>query len=156
MALQSIPCKIALFNQKGRVVNHIVIREFQDKSKKNYSWNSLTQITPAGCNADSINIRVAGEEISRRREQKKVIIILSDGEPSAYQSRVAAEQEVNESVKAVRRKGVIVIPIMLGDIRFLTRSKQKYETMYEKNVIACLPQKIITELTQLFRLIISR
>lgn len=151
-----VPCKIALFQQSQGRVKHTVVRKFEETGSQNRSWNSLAEIGPGGCNADSINVRVAAEELSRRREQKKILLVVSDGQPSAYASRLSAKAEVKEAVKAARRKGVIVISIMVGDESFLKSSKADYIDMYEKDIIACRPQDIAATLAQLLRLIIRR
>lgn len=151
-----VPCKIALFNQSGRAVNHVTIRSFDESGKVNRSWNSLSTIGPGGCNADSVNIRVASAELTRRPERKKVLLILSDGAPSAYGSRGSATVEVKTAVSEGRRKGNIIIPIMFGDQGFLQESLSLYKSMYEKDIIACEPQVITERLAQLFRLLLSR
>lgn len=152
-----VPCKIALFNCGGQV-NHSVIRTFDDKSCVNRSWNSLkvTDGIPKGYNCDSVNIRVAAEELKRRREKKKILLILSDGEPSAYDSYGEALGEVHDAVKEARRAGVIVIPIMFGDITFLKQSYKQYAVMYEKDILISQPKDIINDLTKIFRILIKR
>lgn len=151
-----VPCKVVLFDQSRGVVNHQIIRTFDEKSKKIRSWNSLTSVPTGGCNADSVHIRIAAEELRRRPEQKKVLFILSDGMPSAYGSRQQAEDEVNAAVMDARRKGIIIIPIMFGTQNFLNTTRATYMKMYVKDVIACVPQKITAELIRLFRLLIAR
>lgn len=95
-------------------------------------------------------------ELSRRPEKKKVLFLLSDGLPSAYGSRSEAYAEVRQAVLAARRKGIIVIPIMFGEMEFLTSSQKTYELMYEKHIIACVPKEITPRLCALFRQVICR
>ena len=151
-----VPCKVALFDQSRGSVNHQIIRTFDEKSKKIRSWNSLTSVPTGGCNADSVHIRIATEELRKRPEQKKVLFVLSDGMPSAYGSRQMAEDEVNAAVVDARRKGIIVISIMFGTQSFLDSSRAGYMKMYVKDVIACVPQEITANLIRLFRLLIAR
>lgn len=151
-----VPCKVVLFDQSRGGVNHQIIRTFDEKSKKIRSWNSLTSVPTGGCNADSVHIRIATEELRKRPEQKKVLFVLSDGMPSAYGSRQMAEDEVNAAVVDARRKGIIVIPIMFGTQSFLNSSRTDYMKMYVKDVIACVPQEITANLIRLFRLLIAR
>lgn len=151
-----VPCKIALFNQSLGKVHHQIIRTFDETKPKNRSWNSLMTVSPGGCNADSVHIRIAAEELMRRSEQKKVLFILSDGLPSAYGSKEHGESEVNAAVREARRKGIIVIPIMFGEMEHLKRNYQQYVKMYTKDVIACVPQEILAKLTNLFRMLVAR
>lgn len=150
------PCKIALFNQDCSRVNHYVIKGFDERKSGNRSWNSLLSRGPGGGNADSVNIRIAAMELSRRPEKKKVLFVLSDGLPSAYGSRSEAYSEVRQAVLSARRKGIIVIPIMFGDMEFLTSSQKTYELMYEKHIISCVPKEITPRLCTLFRQVICR
>lgn len=148
-----IPCKIALFHYID-TVEHIVIRDFDNASKWNRSWNSLGEIRPSGRNMDSVNIRIAGEELAKRRERKKVLLLLSDGLPSAYGSAADAMAEVRDAVTDVRKKGTAVIPLMFGQNDFFVNYFDKYKAMYEKNIIACQPQDVIFELIRIFRQVI--
>lgn len=150
-----LPCKIALFNEVYKT-NHIVIKDFDDRQKGNFSWNSLKTIMPNGSNADSVNIRIAAEELSRRREVRKVLFVLSDGLPSAYDSAEDAGREVRQAVKDARSKGIFVIPIMFGTKSFLENNFDEYQKMYEKNIISCSPQQITATLVKTFRLVLTR
>jgi len=155
-AVGLVPCKIVLFDQTNGAVNHQIIRTFDERSSKNRSWNSLTTVSPGGCNADSVHISIATEELKRRSEQKKVLFTLSDGMPSAYGSKQQAASEVNAAVLDARRKGIIVIPIMFGTEGFLQSHYSAYMNMYAKDVIACVPQEITAKLVYLFRMLIAR
>jgi len=150
-----LPCKIALFNQPSNV-SHQVIKDFDENPKRNLTWNSLRTISPDGCNADSVNIRIATEELSKRREVRKVLFVLSDGLPNAYGSKENACWEVQQAVKDARNAGIIVVPIMFGDEEFRENSLKSYQQMYEKNIISCDPQAITATLARAFRLILAR
>lgn len=150
-----VPCKIALFDQDGRVANHIVIRNFEDRDSINRSWNSLAEIGSGYCNADSVNIRISTSELLKRQEKRKILFLLSDGTPSAYSDRTEAKVEVREAVKDARRKGCIVIPIMFGDEDFQKKYVKDYMEMYEKHIISCLPQEITFRLAQLFKTLLK-
>lgn len=155
-AVGLIPCKIVLFDQSNGAVNHQIIRTFDERSTKNRSWNSLTAVPTGGCNADSVHISIAAEELRKRSEQKKVLFVLSDGMPSAYGSKQQAESEVNAAVLDARRKGIIVIPIMFGEKSYLQSHYNVYMKMYAKDVIACVPQEITAKLVYLFRQLVAR
>lgn len=156
-----IPCKVALFNTDGYRAEHTIIRDFKDQSRTNRSWNSVREILPDGCNTDALHIRIASLELLKRREHKKVLFILSDGQPSSFGSRNSsniwetAQAEVHAAVQDARKKGVVVIPIMLGDEDFFEDAISDYQKMYGKNIVKCLPQQLTTKLTRLFKEIIS-
>lgn len=146
-----IPCKAALFSTKSSGVQHLVLRDFDEATSKNSCWESLGVCGPGGTNCDSANIRLATAELERRREKKRVLLVLSDGEPSAFSSQASAEVEVREAVREARRKGVIVIPIMFGSSHFLEASREAYSRMYEKDILACEPREITARLANLIR-----
>lgn len=150
-----VPCKIALFNTKSSLTKHTVIKPFDVNSGKgNYSFSSLGY-TPSGCNSDSIHIRVAMEELLRRKEQKKVLIVLSDGLPSAYASRADAIKEVQKAVNDAKRKGIVVISVMFGSSDFLTKNHQDFSDMYGREIVACQPESINKRLSDLFKQVLS-
>lgn len=150
-----LPCKIALFHDSINTF-HTIIKDFDEKRKGNFSWNSMKTIMPSDSNADSVNIRVATEELSRRREARKILFVLSDGLPSAYGSEENASREVRQAVKDARSKGIVVIPIMFGNDKIRQTLLKTYQEMYEKNLISCRPQEIINTLVKTFRLVLTR
>lgn len=146
-----VPCKIALFSTLCGHTRHIVIKHFDSSHQKvNKSYGSLS-ITPQGCNCDSVHIRVAATELLKRSERKKVLIVLSDGLPSAYGSALEACNEVKSAVDFARKKGIIVVPIMFGSIATLHSLHQRYCDMYEKNIIACQPEDITKKLGEMIK-----
>lgn len=153
-----VPCKIALFDYDsiiGKSANHIVIKDFERNDTINHSWNSLMEIGSGCCNADSVNIRIATKELLNRREKRKFLFLLSDGQPSAYSDKMSAQVEVMEAVKDARRKGCIVIPIMFGNEDFQRIYAKDYKAMYEKHIISCLPQEITFQLCRLFKILLK-
>lgn len=156
-----VPCKVALFNTRGNCTVHAVIRDFKDQSRTNRSWNSLAEVGPDGCNADALHIRIASLELLKRRERKKVLFILSDGRPSSFGSRTDGEfwksgqVEVRAAVQDARKRGVVVIPIMLGDANFFETAISDYQLMYGKDIVKCLPQQLTDKLSRLFKAIIT-
>ena len=149
-----LACKIALFYDTDKVY-HQIVRSFSEKSRKNFSWNSLKELGPGGSNADAVHIRIAGKELAKRREAKKVLLVLSDGVPSSYSSELSATVEVRTAVRDVRKSGVTVIPLMFGDQEFIRSNKSRYEALYEKDVYACTPEEINQKLADLFRALIA-
>lgn len=151
-----VALKLALFDADYSNVRHRVIKEWTDRGKvRNYCFNSMTHCRPGGCNMDGYSIRVATTQLLARREKKKVLILLSDGLPSAYGNEREGIEDVRSAVKEAKDKGIIVIPIMFGDQEFVTSSISKYRHMYGGDVIACSPRRITTEFTQLFKKLIT-
>ena len=116
----------------------------------------MTHCRPGGCNMDGYSIRVAVTQLLSRREKKKVLILLSDGLPSAYNSEAAGIEDVRDAVRDAKSKGVIVIPIMFGDQSFVSSEINKYRKMYGGEVIACSPNRIEDEFCKLFKKLITQ
>lgn len=143
-------CKIAMF-ASGVNVTHWVIKEFKNKERFNASYNSLNCVTPTGGNMDGYSIRIAAEELRKRPERKKFLIVLSDGLPSDYPSTDAGQEDVRQAVREARKQQIEVIPIMFGSKTFQTASLPAFQFMYERNVIASGVQHIAEDLARLFK-----
>lgn len=154
---EGIALKLALFDADYSAVRHRVIKDWTDRGRvRNYCVNSMTHCRPGGCNMDGYSIRVAVTQLLSRREKKKVLILLSDGLPSAYNSEAAGIEDVRDAVRDAKSKGVIVIPIMFGDQSFVSSEINKYRKMYGGEVIACSPNRIEDEFCKLFKKLITQ
>lgn len=149
------PMKIALFNQEAGRANHTCLKPFETGTNRHACCNSIGEISPRGCNADSVNIRTAAEELAKRRERRKVLLILSDGTPSAYGSEQSGVSEVKQAVDGARKKGILVIPIMFGSESFRKELFGRYREMYTRDIVSCGPKEISRQLPALFRKLFS-
>lgn len=150
-----VALKVAMFDAGGNEVRHRIVREWDDRGlRRNYCYNSMSNCHASGCNKDGYSIRIATAQLMQRREKKKVLIVLSDGLPSCYNSDAAGIADVAEAVKEARNNGVIVIPIMFGDRNFVNSSLASYHKMYGRNLVACSPNRITTEFCKLFKQLI--
>jgi nitric oxide reductase activation protein len=92
-------------------------------------------------------------ELEKRSEARRVLIVLSDGLPSAYYKESEAIADVRSAVQEARRRGIVVIPIMYG-VTDSAESFQAYQQMYEKGIISTNAENILSEFEKLiFRLI---
>lgn len=143
-------CKIAMF-ASGADVTHWIIKEFDKKERFNASFNSLNCVTPIGGNKDGYSIRIATEELRKRSERKKFLIVLSDGLPSDYPNADAGQEDVRQAVHAARKQQIEVIPIMFGSKTFQSASLPAFQRMYEKNIITSSVEHITEDLARLFK-----
>lgn len=143
-------CKIAMF-ASGADVTHWIIKEFDKKERFNASFNSLNCVTPTGGNKDGYSIRIAVEELRKRPERKKFLIVLSDGLPSDYPSADAGQEDVRQAVHMARKQQIEVIPIMFGSKAFQSASLPAFQRMYEKNIITSSVEHITEDLAKLFK-----
>ena len=98
--------KIVAFDTCGPVI-HEVIKGWDESQKLNCWWN-FAKHGRSGCsNDDAKDILVAQRELLSRPEEKKLLIVLSDGAPSSVEQTRAAIDET-------RKKGINVFGIYFG------------------------------------------
>lgn len=130
-----VPLRINFFHAGWNDVIHETVLDFGDKERHlNYSYSQSRQAAQNG-NMDSVSIRLATKEIMKRNETKKILIVLSDGLPSAYNTEEEALSSVQSAVRDARKEGVQVIAICFGNKFHLERTEEKYRQMYQKGII---------------------
>lgn len=144
-----IPYKLTTFMASGGMIKHFTIRNWNDKGKKNYSYNFLKTRRASGGNEDGASIRVATKELLKRPERDKVLIVLSDGLPSSI-------SDTRESIKEARANNIYVVGIMFGSDSFRKENYSTYKDMYQKNIIATSPKGIPGKLTETLKKILVR
>lgn len=140
--------KIVAFDGGFHEVQHVVIKDFEQPPIGNRCFDALTQVSANNGNMDGYSIRVATMDLVKRPEKQKILVVLSDGLPSAYRNSEDALDDVRQAVHAARRQGIIVIPIMFG----MGNSKmmiEEYKKMYEKHIICTDPNNILKEFMDL-------
>lgn len=140
--------KVVAFDGGGNIAEHVVIKDFDQKESGNRCCDALTQVFAGNGNKDGYSIRVAADDLEKRSEKRKILIVLSDGLPSAYQSENEAVADVRSAVREARRRGVIVIPIMYG-VTDTAESYAAYQDMYEKTIISVSGENILSEFEKL-------
>lgn len=154
--------KISLFNvlYYAGQTNHITVKDFDEvgPADKSIVYGSITDasITADGGNKDGYSIRVATKELLKRSEKNKVLVIISDGEPTDYNGgTVEGQKDVREAVAEAKKKGIIVIALLIGDVSYIKRFKHRHVEMYGKNLIACEPENMLSEFEKLFTQLIK-
>ena len=126
-----------------------IVKDFDQTGDGNRCVDALQQILPSGGNMDGAAIRIAAMDLAKRPEKTKILIVLSDGLPSAYLSEEQAIADVHSAVKWARSQGIIVVSVMYGNTNFLKRSLPTYKKMYEQGIVACRPADILQEFTRI-------
>ena len=98
----------------------------------------LVDISARGSNRDGAALRFVAERLSRRTEELKLLILVSDGQPAdtGYYG-TAAEEDLRGIQQEYRRKGVLFIAAAIGD------DKEDIERIYGDSFLD------ITDLNQL-------
>lgn len=76
----------------------------------------LMDISARGCNRDGAALRYVAEQLSRRTEDVRILMLVSDGQPSAYgYDGTAAEEDLRGIRQEYRRKGLLFVAAGIGD-----------------------------------------
>ena len=108
-----------------------------DSFDKNDKYR-LMDISARGSNRDGAALRYVAEQLSKREEEVRILILVSDGQPadSGY-SGTAAEEDLRGIKQEYRRKGLLFVAAAIGD------DKQNIERIYGDSFMD------ITDLNQL-------
>lgn len=100
-------------------------------AKTDTDRHSLGSIASCGCNRDGLAIRICAEMLSKRPEQVKLLVVISDGAPSdnGYQGENARE-DISSTVKEYRRKGLQIYGAAIDD------DKDIIEEIYGKGFLS--------------------
>ena len=152
------PLKIVQFDQGSKGVNHYIVKDFNDTKKGNYSNTFAHHNSANNSNMDGFSIRVATEELLKRKEQKKVLIILSDGLPAGYDAYYdkPAQTDVKNAIRYARKKQLHVFNIMFGEDYERRRMVNEFKYMYEKGIVSCSPEDIGRNLCNIVKKEIKR
>lgn len=69
--------QIARFNRFGTGLNHMIFKSFESPN-----LSGICRAESGGCNADGESITWAAKRLAERKEKRKIMIVLSDGQPS--------------------------------------------------------------------------
>lgn len=138
-------------------------RNFDSSEKEKYA---LTQITADGGNIDTVILTGLCEQILARPEEKKVVIVISDGAPCRIENGIDKEsfngvrlkdqlncrrgmdyasRELNACVRYYRKKGVKIIGIAVDEL-------EDIRGIYEEGTLDCTDlNKLPNELVKIFK-----
>ena len=92
----------------------------------------------AGSNRDGAALRFVAEQLVKRSEELKILILVSDGQPADVgYGGTAAEEDLSGIKREYQRKGVLFVAAAIGD------DKQNIERIYGDSFLD------ITDLNQL-------
>ena len=145
------PLKIVAFDAQGAdYVTHEVIKGWNERHAENCSYNFLTKGRSGNGNKDGYSIRVAKEELMRRPEQEKLLIVLSDGAPTDYIG-VSPEADVREAVAETRAAGIRVVGIFFASNWKSNPEAEGFRAMYVKDCVTTSPDHIIDHLIRVLK-----
>jgi hypothetical protein len=135
--------KIVAFDGGPSVVEHCVIKDFEQKEIGSRCFDATTQLAAGNGNKDGYSIRAASMELVKRCEKRRILVVLSDGLPSAYRSEDEAIEDVRSAVHEAKRRGIVVIPVIYS--ADASRSIEAYTKMYGKSIVLASDSSIMSE-----------
>lgn len=128
--------------------DEVIHRHFTDfDSKIGSEKYSLTDMSVYGNTREGVSLKYAGEFLMQRREEDKILISISDGEPqhrdrSQFYGGGLAQKDCARVVKELEGKGIKVFGVAIGD------GKSGIKDIYHNNFIDIpslnlLPAKLI-------------
>ena len=142
--------------------HQIVIDNYRNFKSNGNEKYSLAQIRDENGNVDTIVLSGLCEELLTRPEEKKVVIVISDGAPCGYDSSGRKDfkgvpyknlgkyddetsEQLNACVRYYRKKGVKVIGVAIDEVDVIKR-------IYEDGTLDCTDlKKLPNEMVKLFK-----
>lgn len=147
-----MPLKIAAFDANGNnSVTHEVIKEFDEVSMPNLSFN-FRDLGRSGCgNKDGYSIRVATRQLLARPEKDKILIIASDGYPTDYWGGYDEGcADVKAAVQEARQAGIHTV----GMYMFHEQNERDFAVfrdMYGPEIVFASLDEIEDDLTRILK-----
>lgn len=137
-----IPIKIVAFDERGELI-HDVVKGWDEVTAKNACWNFCLHGRSGSGNEDGYDILIASRELMQRPEEKKLLIILSDGAPGD-------QGLVRRAVKEARKKGITVASIYFEE-EMDDEDDPAMKFMYEYDYICCSAEEIDMHLSKIVK-----
>ncbi|TRY31670.1 hypothetical protein FOI67_17130, partial [Geobacillus sp. LEMMJ02] len=97
--------------------------DFDDSLRKDHGAR-IMQLEPQEDNRDGLAIRLMTEELQKRNEKQKFLLVFSDGEPAAFGYDQNGIVDTHEAVVEARKLGIEVVNVFLAN-GIISESQQK-------------------------------
>jgi nitric oxide reductase activation protein len=91
---------------------------------------NIIQMQPEEDNRDGFAIRRAAQDILNRSEKHKILLVFTDGEPSAFDYTDNGIVDTHEAVMDVRKLGIEVIGVFLSNEETQEKEKETMRNIY--------------------------
>jgi len=96
------------------------------------SGAEILQLQPQEDNRDGYSIRMATQELVRRSEKNRFLLIFSDGEPAAANYDQNGIIDTKEAVVEARKKGIEVVGMFLSNGSIAEEDQKTMKNIYDK------------------------
>ncbi|WP_270182136.1 vWA domain-containing protein [Alkalihalobacillus sp. CinArs1] len=118
---------------------------------------AIMQLEPEEDNRDGYAIRKAAQELQSRHEKHKILIVFTDGEPSAYDYSENGIIDTHEAVNNTRKQGIEVIGVFLSNGEPQEKEKNTMKNIYgTQSLVIPSAQDIPAYLTPLLKRLLLR
>lgn len=153
----TIACSLTMMGIPNRVMgfssfmDYTIIKKFKDYEDKLSETENIFEYFCAGNNRDGLAIKSVCDKLSERREENKILIVLSDGKPNdvkigkdrehiintqkAYKGTVGIKDTASE-IRRARQQGILVLGVFTGSESDLQSQRYIYgkDFVYIKNI----------------------
>jgi len=112
--------------------NYFKIAVSFDNCFKKKTGPEIMQLEPEEDNRDGFAIRVITEELLKRTEKQKFLLVFSDGEPAAFGYEQNGIIDTHEAVVNARKKGIEVINVFLANGEVEEGQRKMVQNIYGK------------------------
>ncbi|WP_347550148.1 VWA domain-containing protein [Pseudalkalibacillus hwajinpoensis] len=117
----------------------------------------IMQLEPEEDNRDGYAIRKAAQELTERNEKHKILLVFTDGEPSAYDYSENGIIDTHEAVIQTRKKGYEVIGVFLSNGEPQDKEKNTMRNIYgTQSLVIPSANEIPAYLTPLLKRLLLR
>ncbi len=125
LSLCKIPCRISAY---ATFLDYTILRQYKDYDSPREQNKKIFDFFGTGMNRDGFALRAVAERMSKRPEENKILIVLSDGKPNDVRvfkkaaesieiheySGEAAVKDTAAEVRKLRLQGISVLGIFTG------------------------------------------
>lgn len=138
-----IPLKIVSFTTRTGII-HKVIKGWDEQHPWNCCYNFLRHHDGIQYgNDDNYDIRIATQELLKRPEKNRILIVLSDGTPSDV-------EDTRTAIDEARKRGIKVAGIYfeIGEIGYCA---DDFKHMYQRDYVCCTTDEIDKNLSKILK-----
>ncbi|MCM3731675.1 hypothetical protein M3196_08370 [Fictibacillus nanhaiensis] len=113
---------------------------------------SIMQLEPQEDNRDGYSIRRMGEELAKRPEQQKILLVFSDGEPAAFDYETHGVLDTHEAVTRTRKFGIEIIGMYIANGEITEEEEKLMQNIYgPQNVVVPSAAELVDYLMPVLR-----
>ncbi|WNB92407.1 cobaltochelatase CobT-related protein [Bacillus sp. NEB1478] len=122
------------------------------RSSLHQTGASIIQLEPQEDNRDGYSIRRMGEELLKRPEQQKILLVFSDGEPAAFDYETHGVLDTREAVTKTRKLGIETIGMFIANGEVSEEEEKLMQNIYgPQNVVVPSAKELVDYLMPVLR-----